>query len=85
MVTLGRYARALGARMRIMSDCGNDLRQIAWVVVTAGLLQTVPGASVAATRRPPWWLPGSHGVVPPAHERSCESGPNSSTLCVHTA
>jgi len=29
VATLGRYARALGARMRIIFDYGNDLRQIA--------------------------------------------------------
>lgn len=29
VATLSRYARALGARMRIIFDYGNDLRQIA--------------------------------------------------------
>lgn len=29
VATLGRYARALGARMRIIFDYGDDLRQIA--------------------------------------------------------
>ena len=29
VATLSRYARALGARMRIVFDYGNDLRQIA--------------------------------------------------------
>lgn len=29
VATLGRYARALGARMRIIFDYGSDLRQIA--------------------------------------------------------
>ena len=29
VATLGRYARALGARLRIVFDYGNDLRQIA--------------------------------------------------------
>ncbi|WP_416211452.1 helix-turn-helix domain-containing protein [Frankia sp. Cas3] len=29
VATLRRYARALGARMRIIFDYGNDLRQIA--------------------------------------------------------
>jgi len=29
VATLSRYARALGAQMRIISDYGNDLRQIA--------------------------------------------------------
>jgi DNA-binding XRE family transcriptional regulator len=29
VATLGRYAQALGARLRIMFDYGNDLRQIA--------------------------------------------------------
>jgi hypothetical protein len=28
VATLSRYARALGARMRIIFDYGNDLRQI---------------------------------------------------------
>lgn len=29
VATLGRYAQALGARMRIIFDYGNDMRQIA--------------------------------------------------------
>jgi len=55
VATLGRYARALGARMRIIFDYGNDLHQIAhrppWLASSSAKVSGVSPYRHSVSRR----------------------------------